>query len=643
MKTGSFNTNTSAPQANTQGFQQQTQQTTFQQAPQDQGRGAGPRGLRSQMGRYGSPMSRHASSEILNQLLTALTEEYKNTPAMKNFNWELLPLDYKTTNNIAASSILVVLQDKAHLDLGYAYHALVLEGDSAQASEKTEVWAGSTYDIQKVTGDLIDNVMLDYYGAKMTEMFPQARKLHYADAEVVPRDFNITDKAVIRQLAANAVTACFNEIITRAENFSYINLAHVGKDNTLQIRANYHQQEVADTLGFPVRADIQIDFRSVPTSQNTQSNFTDNTDRVEVYSTLSGFVVLNYDPVVDQSNPWAINMPRNANETQLYSAQFVLTQVESEEEINNATQLLALSTAVPLLDRSQPWLQQFLPSHLAPNAFGSRRAGFDPKDIGALNYEARLPSADGKIDRINTTDPQTFTEREFYGIMAALVRQGIALSLDVPEAGDSTWYNRIFVAAREIDGLAYRALVHAADALTNNSFSNFFNATSRKILTDSEDRIHLGYYIDQDNVKHDIRNIDLVWMLNRFGADDATVGRQWTDTFVNTTRPMSVNLALRRKMIEACVSNAVFTGFARRITFHADFLTSLDKAIAATGLQVRAVTSGQDARWQQRASANLAGQGALMTGFASGFAGAGMGGMAQNFGGARPMNSVQRW
>lgn len=627
-----------APQQPYGGAQSQQQYAGAQAGAQAQAPHQSAGGLRRAMGRFAGPMSRQPQSEILAQLEKALRDEFTSSVTMKSVDWEILPLDYKNTSHISASSILVIISEKDNPKVR-AYHALVLESDSAQQVERVENYNGSQYDVQKVTGDLVDGVMIAYWNSKVQDMYPQS-EIRYADAEVVPRDFNIVDKAVLRSVAANASTAAYTELITHSSKFEYINLALVGKDTTLQTRTNHNQQEVTDMLGFPVRADFQIDFRSVPTQQQGQgANYTENVERVETYATVSGFLNLNYDPVVDQSNPWQAAQPRTPDQTQLYTAQLVLTSVESLDEINNAMQLLALSTSFSLLDQSQPYLQNLLPAHLAPSSFSTRRAGFDPKDVGALNYEAKMPDAQGIVDRVNTTDAATFGEREFYMYSAALIRRGAALSMDINECGPDTWSNRIFMAARQQNGEAYNALVGAAQAMTNGNFMNVFQKTSGQILTGNVDRIHTGYYFDNENVKHDLRNIDLLWMLNRFGKDNPNVGREWTETFTNFSRPAFVNLAIRRKMIEACASNVVFTGFAQRVTFHSDFISSLDQGIALTGLQVRAVASGVGSNWTQRSSTNLAQQGAINANFTSGFASAGYGGQqSQQYTGRTPGN-----
>lgn len=622
----------------TQGGQHSSQQQYQQQGGQRQQPYGGMRGL---MGRFSAPMSSRPSSEILSQLMKVLQDEYATVDKLREFAWTLIPIDYKATTNLNASAILVALSYKDQPNLGVGYHALILASDSSMVSERDETFQGQTYPVQKFPGDLVDRVMTDHFADVMKAKFPGS-PVFYADACTVPQDFDLTDKQVVRRIAANAVMASWTEVQTRQEGFRYLNLALMGKDPTLQVRTNYNQPPSTDALGQPVRTDVTIDFRSVPQQQSSQ--YTENVERVEVFAMSSGFMELTFDPVVDpNSHNRYMPPPVPGQGTQLYSARFVLTQLESQDIVDNSTQLLALATTFPLLDRSNPWMTNFLPRQLASGGYPTHATSgsFDPRDIGALNYEAQMKDASGVVDRINT-EVASFTHQEFYALMNMLVRDGIALAIDIPECGDSTWYNRIFMAARDKGSKAYATLITAAQELTNGNFGTHWDKTSQNVLFESDDRVHLGWFIDSNGVKTDVRTIDLLYLLNRFGANDPTIGRQWTETFTNASRPPAVNMAIRRKMIEACVAQVTFTGTARRCTFHTDFTRSLDLGTAAAGLAVKVVTQGTDSRSFQRASSGLSAGGALNSGFHSSAFDYSYGGGGNNYGYRGP-SQPNRW
>lgn len=614
---------------------------TTQQVNQNQGNAGSVPGTlspRVAFGRNRAPINRDAASEITNHMIRAFKDYIEENDDFRRLGIRLIPIPRES--GIAAASLAVAIAGEIGNETVYAYHTLLLAEDSGQLREQFENADNQSYLIPKAPTDILDETFIRNVAAIVEKEFPQS-KVFYADAEVVPVGFNYKDTQAIRNLLANAVEADYGEIASRQPNFTYLSLKEVANTSGLSVRTHYNQQEVIDSVGQPVRADIQIDFRVEPI--NTGNMNTENIEQTETFSVVSGYIDQVYDPVNPVVNPWMTGLQqRNANESQLFSAQFVVTNIQADGMGGDlSASLLALYTTFPMAADTQPWLQNFLPQHLVQQRSNSRSGGFDPKDVGALNWEFGLMVPGETTVKPFPTGPEVFSAADYYAWMNMTFRKGISIALDVEEAGGSTWFTRAFSACRVIDSPAHKAIVAAADGLTGGRFSELFNKTSRNIITGHENRIILGTYKDQSGIAHDLRTVDLLYMLNKEGHINPAIGRLFGNTFNNDNPSFNVNLARRLKFIEGAVSDVKVTGFARREVLHGDFVTCLDQAISSTNLRIRQTYDSGSNRIEHRASGNLHGSGALIGGlnsqtFTSGTTGGNQGGAYRPmFGGGR--------
>lgn len=564
-------------------------------------------------GRNRAPISRDSASETVNHMIKAIKDYIDQNDDFKKMNLRTIAIPRES--GIAAPAIVIAMPGELKGNPVISYHTLILADDAGQLREQFESADNQQYLVPKATSDFLDAVYIDNIRTIVEREFPQAGLL-YADAEVVPVGYNYKDEGLLRNTIANALEAAWGEIASRQPNFQYLSLKDVQGAN-LALRTHYHQDEIIDSVGQPIRADIQIDFRSEPNNGGNQQ--TENIEQTETFAQTSGYVDLVYDPVNPAVNQWMLGQQqRTANDCQLFSAQLVITNVFAPAMGGDlSATLLAIYNTFSLAADNQPFLQAFLPPHLLQQRQNSRQGGFDPKNVGALNYEFGLP--DPKSGQIIPfpTGPGEFQAQDFYAWMQMNVRKGLSIAIDVPEAGDTTWFLRAFSACRDIDGPAHKAIVAAADALTGGRFSEIFNKTSRMIITGHENRIFLGTYTDAAGVKHDLRNVDLLYMLNKDGHQNPTIGRQFSNTFNNDIPSVNVNLAKRLQFINGAVSDVKVTGFARREALHLDFVTSLDAAIAQTGLRIRQTYDSGSNRIEHRATGNLYGSQALIGGLNS--------------------------
>jgi hypothetical protein len=565
-------------------------------------------------------MGRTPASEVLSKMNKALGDVLKEN-IDQSFETTLIPIDMNNTMSLGVSALVLVIRDKMKLDLGAAYHTLILEGSAEAPAPRFENIGGQNVEIVRVTGDADDQIMFKEVQETVAKQFPQSRLME-AGSCVVPRDFNLADANMVHRLAANAAFAASSELETSNPAFQDLNLANAEKDASLVVRTTFNNPQTVDPVGLPIRSDVVIDFQAAPISQ--QSNQQQAVERVSQVAQVTGFVDLVWDPAVPQPNPYMMAAPQSY---QRYLARFVMTSLESTSLLTIPAQLLALMPALSLRENNL-WVQAFR----SPQ-FGS---DVDLHDIGAVGIEANFvndPSGYGpRID----TKADSFKPEHLHKLVASTVRPGLILSLDVPECGPQTWYNRVFAAAAGGNANANAAIINAANVLTNGAFGKYFPSNG-KVAVDENNRIHMGYYTDRNGIRKDIRDIDYLAVLNLVGEKDPAVAREWSDTFQRVNYPLAQRLAARKRILTGLVSEVQITGFACRVTFEVEFVDALARACVDAGLVIRAVTPFGDLTGYERATAQFAGQ-TLMSGEATGIFNRGNFGQA-----ASGFGSGRRW
>lgn len=545
------------------------------------------------MGMVRTAMGRTPASEVLSKLLKAITT-ICDEGADKSYEITLVPVDMNNTTNLSVSALAVCVRDLQNPEIGVAYHTLVLEASAEPLPPRFEVINGSNIEILRPIGDAYDVVMLNAVSEFVGRKFPQVHQLPVG-ACVVPRDLKSDDVEAVYSLTSNALFACTSELAINSPNFTDLNLNQAERDLTLTVCPTFGNQQTLNAVGQPVRSDIVVEFSAAPTQNNNQQQ--NNAERVTKVAKATGFVDLVYDPAAPvQNNYWLPQQQQQQQNVQRYSARFVLTAMEATHLLTIPAQLLALIPALSIREGSQ-WIQAF-----RHHSFSNE---IDMHDIGAIGYEMNLngdPSGFGtRID----TKADSFKPDQLGQLIGLGFKQGLILSLDVPEVGPETWYNEVFSAAASGNAKANQAIIDAANVLTNGNFSKYFAANGR-VAMDEYNRIHLGHYGDRNGVRKDIRDIDYLAIMNLQGEKDPQIIKDWSDTFLRTNYPLTQRLAARKRIITALFSDVVFTGFARRVTFDPLFIEALSKGCQDAGLMIRTVTQYNDVGGYERATGGMA-------------------------------------
>lgn len=547
----------------------------------------------------GAPISRSVNSKVYDKLKTGLEEAYKT--ADSEIEVVLLDLDKSNEPALAFSSIVIAMRNK-QIPQFAAYHVLTLAATGDKLAPTYENIGSQQWEVIHVPSEAIDDVLLQKAKNKVAHAFQRSEPI-FCDATVIPSDFNVEDVDAIHQVALNSGLACSTELLIRTKDFQDMNLSAMAHDTSLGVNLTFNRTQVADVVGNPMRSDIQVAFSSKRSNSQRNGSVNSGDRELKLYE-ASGFTDMVWAPLAN-ANPlgqWNANMPM---QTQKYVARLIITSLRSEFSYTPASILLALACAQVVRDDNN-WIQSFRPSTLQ---------GMDMTDIGALNIEANLmndPSGFGA--RIDTKEDK-FKLPDLGKLAAALVQPGMLISLDCPEYGGESWYTSMFISASRGNSGAYAMIYNAALELTNGEFAKHFPNGSQMFIN-TNNRIHMGTYVNNRGEKRDIRDFDHIAVANLVGERDPQTLRGWSDTFLREDYPLVQRLAARKRIISALSGEtAVFTGFAERVTFSRGFIEALTAGVLATGLPVNVTTPLSNSDFNdQRAVAKFAGSGLVSPG-----------------------------
>lgn len=519
-----------------------------------------------------APISKALGSDYLLKLQEYLREIYKT--AGPGYEISIRALDNNNIPMLRFSALLVCVKIRNAKPERVAYHVLLLGATGEKISPLVETLNQQQIEITRVESDAIDAKLLSIAQEAVESFYPQ-HQAFFADAEVVPRDFNIEDKARVHMLAYNAGQACCYqlELVAKGKNYTDYNIEKMKGGSNLVVKMGVPRTTIEGILGEPIRADILINFVSelprIPGNREVSLNTADQQTKV---SEVAGFIDTIWCPMDTNNSPF---QPVQQVNTQKYAARFVITNIASNFSYSPAAILLALSTATAVRDNSN-WIQAFSPTP---------KTGLDLRDCGALNIEANLERNPSQIGEKMDIKAANFTLTSLNQYIAALYRPGLVLSIDVPEYGASNWFLSLFTEAASVGQHAASArnfLIHAANQLTNNHFGKYFHSNA-PIFSDVQ-RVHMGYYTDSDGNRRDIRDYDYIAVANLINKNDPGPLRDWSDTYYRTDYPEEQRLHARLNLLRNMVTGIEITGFAKRITFSVDFIDALVSGEKDAGL-----------------------------------------------------------
>lgn len=532
---------------------------------------------------YGRPISRRTGSEKISaykNTLEKLRKEYCREAYADGF--KIIALDKEQTGIGPFSCLIMTYSEVVSGRQLVSLFLMVVEGSGQKPNPKIVNIAGRQVEVELVTGDIIDHILPKVQSFIRTQYGGDIEILG-AGEMVIPSELDPEDEFHLQKILTRAVQACYEVMtlnVTSSESPFNVQLLTNAREN-LVAKATFRPGDVENSVGSRIRSDLEILIQSSTPGQN-DFGFEEMTQ----ISRINGYIDLVYSPP-----PMTMGYNTIAPVTQQYYPRLIVTNMDSDLDIVNIEiMLLNVAVTATMLSRNYMWLGAFSPDKSVP------ATAMDHKDIGAIGYKINFagnPSAQpAKID----TKSHSFNEREFFQLATFAIHNNLWYSMDVEETGELSWLHHTWLAAANLDRNAIDTIIRSADNLTGGLFSQEFLRSNSPLITyEDRNRIQLGYYINE-GVKYDLRDIDMLWVLNEFGRSDPELVDAWASTYDNDMIELEVRLEERTRILKLLLgaNNVVIKGYARRITFDPMFVIALSEACIRAGLTVKPSNVIQD-------------------------------------------------
>lgn len=558
-----------------QGNQAQPQYANNQQYQEPQantvtGNVGGLSGLSAFQALFSNAIPLNVGSNILNGYLEMFRETYaeQKKAGATLIDAEFISLPQETLE-LPYSGIAVCYVHHQ----GVTVHTLMLEDDGPLPEARS--FQLSPHETVEVPTTPADTYNQTYYDTVMQQVQRKFGEVAVFDGgmQVVYRTINMDDPNQVNRILTAATNAAVGSTSLKTVGGDISEgrtLAHTLRSNGIQLNANVNTnpEPLTTPNGLPVRRDIVV--KSTATLPGaTQNNLRATRSGGARFAETSAFATLEYvAPEVPQYNPYMAPQPVP---TQRYIPRIVITNIDSDGIQTLPSVLLGISTTT-VIQEGLLWTEPFRPQK------GRRNSDYDIRDIGAIGYDIKELNADEKPGMVDTKS-NSFTNADFYRLMASTVMPTPIYSIDIEEAGSLSWLTKVFSLAANNDADAKRAIIEACDSLTDNLFSTHFKGDT--ILQADNNRIFLGTYRplgDSTGELRDIRDLDYLAILNICGEDPRIV-----EDFEMTQRASSGPLVRRLSELNGILEQIMgpsltIKGYANRFTFHHLFIEALAKS-----------------------------------------------------------------
>lgn len=449
------------------------------------------------------------------------------------------------------------------------YHHRLLVQSSGILNNFTLNSGPQNIEIVLTPGDVDDNTFIaravDQVSADWGITQNGSVTFHDAGAQVLPEELDPSDVDRVHAVVFNAFAALETLLADEVGEKPFSVKTHTVASDQFNARVDYHPFPAVTANGLPSRSDVAVLLAAKSGGAHDYIHAT-----TKELARVDGFVDIIY---MTQQQPVFGQVMVNPR----YAARFVITNATPlTTAVTLERELFSLLPAL-MLNRNYGWAPTFRP-----------RAGtgkeINLRDIGAIGLEMPELLGVDKPTRI-PTQVSAFGDKEFYELIRSAFLPTMVVSLDVEECGELSWLNLVFIAAAQGNVDAQQRIVNAIDNLTNGAYRNH----SRGLLVQpGTSRIHLGYYIDDLGNRRDLRDMDYLYMLNFFSAQNAIQSLlDWQATYEDTTVPEQIRLQRRLAIMTAVNPSVKVTGYAQRVNFVGTELQAIENAVAEAGISIQ--------------------------------------------------------
>lgn len=388
--------------------------------------------------------------------------------------------------------------------------------------------------------------------------------------QVLPRELEIKDAEgfyVFFNEAVKAITSTLASIDPSSPRFSLMDVK--GKPD-------YHLNAITRTNGdtsrrngIPVRSDIVSEMSAVRQAGDTRvAQTTAQVDKLVQTCAYTDLIFVGGSVQQHGFN---------------YIPRITITEL-STDMANSSLEFALLGLAnINILSRNRSYAIGWRGGYNNPNEVNRR-------DLGAVGLQVQ-----GLADKPAILDVGG-SDTELRELMETVLAKGVVYTIEVEQAGTNSWLSSMFAAAalNNPAGInARKALIKAGDNLTGGRFSfelgkRYPNVNALETIawvTDRQDRNFVGYYT-HNGEKRDLREIDLLALLNMIGLKDPELVERYLITLKPETGPVEERLSRRLAILQSILSEVKIKGYSTKYDFVGNVMEALLAAVAGTEVNV---------------------------------------------------------
>lgn len=535
---------------------------------------------------FGSVLSTESEGDLrqIAEFALKLIDEYDEYNQVKG-RVRATVVKRETTGNF--SSVVLSLANLVNGQKLVAYHTLMLEKSRAPIDP---VIQDTGYNGIKVP---VIVATADAYNDNYRNAVVNALKMEYQDPtmqvvnsglQIITRESEIKEPkdlfAYVSE-AANALTGVFNLADKGKAKF---NLESITKDPSIRVYSRVHIEATQKRPnGLPVRSDIVTELTATRTT-GQQTIGVPETQQA-LLTRASAYVDLIYAPPVAQS-AYGYN-PQYMGPQPYYIPRLTITQLETEKN-GSALEFLLLGIAnLTVLARNRAYGVAWKQAYSNNNRVNLR-------DFGAVGLQVPGLTPDGQPDILDVSG----SDAELRDLMNRVLYPDMVYTLEIEQAGLNTWLLNMFAQASGSDQAAMNAraaIYEAANNLTNGRFGVMFSAhaaskEANPITRTTNDQNYVGYFSSEGQL-HDLRELDLLAMLNLQGKKDTSMVEEFLQTLVPGTDILS-RLDRRLNILKSILSDVTVKGYSTKYDFNKGFIECLVASVEACNLVVHTNSPG---------------------------------------------------
>jgi len=534
-------------------------------------------------------VSRLGAGETVEGFKRAFEKILETQPAERKSQFQFMVLN-RDTDRVYNSTLVITRPLKYRDELYVVTYALPVEASNPINEVRQFQSPGQTAEIAWAASDVLDRRFIETMTRHVQQKHGEKAIVIYAGGRPLPVELKSEDENHLLRVLFEAdqamVTATEKHILGGAPEV--LSVAMFKADN---YRASVNvvpvPAEADDSVGNPVRSGITIEMRaSRNVSQNMANQSLNERNQDIPLTRVQAYIDPTYDTRHLLQTP---SYPGAPQDSRCFLPRVVIRTVDAEQQmpLSPESHLLGVLSATALSQHIGLWANSLRPRNFMGASSDLQRM----TDIGGVGLIAPLnPANREELVRIKT-DPREFSDKDFESLISRTFihddTMGPIYTLLVEEAGERSWLTDTYYFAAEGDAAAMQEVARTVDNLTDGHFSRLWQQVpDQRIAHNDQNRVHLGYFVDNQGKRVDLQHVDTLAIINLYGEKDKQLVFDWIQTFNPTTGTMEQRLALREQILRNTFNQVTIKGYGRLLTFYQQFLETANRALRAAGLEI---------------------------------------------------------